>query len=53
MTAVPSIDIQYSVLPQTGAAVDIASLYVLFALAVGALLLFGRLVMRRRSVRTE
>ena len=51
LTAVPSVDAQYSdTLPTTGGE-NTALLYAPLALAVGALLVFGGLILRRQFVR--
>jgi hypothetical protein len=52
LTAVPSVDAQASVLPQTGA-VSLTSLYAPLALAVGAALLLGGIFWRRQLVRNR
>jgi hypothetical protein len=51
LTAVPSMDAQYgATLPETGGT-DLAWLYIPLALAVGAALAFGGLILRRQTVR--
>jgi hypothetical protein len=53
LTAVPSVDAQYNAtLPETGGA-NPARLYVPLALAAGAVLTFGGLMLRRQVVRNE